>query len=103
MLRNRRIGCSVSGVAQFITNRGIDELRNWLEDGYDTIQEWDKMYSDWLAVPKSIKTTSVKPSGTVSLLLGATPGLHYLRVKILHKKNKVSKHSELLEPIKKTI
>ena len=26
MLRNRRIGCSVSGVAQFITNRGLDEL-----------------------------------------------------------------------------
>ena len=26
MLRNRRIGCSVSGVAQFITNRGLEEL-----------------------------------------------------------------------------
>ncbi len=24
MLRNRRIGCSVSGVAQFVTNRGLD-------------------------------------------------------------------------------
>ena len=77
MLRNRRIGCSVSGVAQFITNRGLGELKNWLNDGYDVIQEWDKMYSDWFAVPKSIKTTSVKPSGTVSLLAGATPGLHY--------------------------
>ena len=39
-----------------------------------------KIYSDWLAVPKSIKTTSVKPSGTVSLLEGATPGLHYPQV-----------------------
>ncbi len=28
MLRNRRIGCSVSGVAQFITNRGLDEFKN---------------------------------------------------------------------------
>ena len=35
------------------------------------------MYSDWFAIPKSIKTTSVKPSGTVSLLVGATPGMHY--------------------------
>jgi hypothetical protein len=77
MLRNRRIGCSVSGVAQFITNRGLDELKDWLNRGYDVIQEWDKQYSDWFAVPKSIKTTSVKPSGTVSLLAGATPGLHY--------------------------
>ena len=68
MLRNRRIGCSVSGIAQFITNRGLNELKNWLEEGYDTIQEWDDIYSDWFAIPKSIKTTSVKPSGTVSLL-----------------------------------
>jgi len=37
----------------------------------------DVQYSDWLCVPKSIKTTSVKPSGTVSLLCGATPGIHY--------------------------
>ena len=69
MLRNRRIGCSVSGVVQFITKHEVwDEFRNWLEKGYDTIQEWDNQYSDWLTVPNSIKTTSVKPSGTVSLL-----------------------------------
>ena len=101
MLRNRRIGCSVSGVAQFITNRGMESLRDWLENGYDTIQEWDKIYSDWLAVPKSIKTTSVKPSGTVSLLAGATPGLHYPESRFYIRRMRLSKHSELLEPLKK--
>ena len=101
MLRNRRIGCSVSGVAQFITNRGLGELQDWLETGYDTIQEWDKMYSDWFAVPRSIKTTSVKPSGTVSLLAGATPGLHYPESRFYIRRVRLSKHSELLEPLKK--
>ena len=101
MLRNRRIGCSVSGVAQFITNRGLDEFRNWLEKGYDTIQEWDAQYSDWFAVPNSIKTTSVKPSGTVSLLAGATPGLHYPESRFYIRRIRLSKHSELLEPLKK--
>jgi adenosylcobalamin-dependent ribonucleoside-triphosphate reductase len=101
MLRNRRIGCSVSGVAQFITNRGLDELRNWLENGYDTIQEWDKMYSDWFAIPRSIKTTSVKPSGTVSLLAGATPGLHYPESRFYIRRVRLSKQSELIEPLKK--
>jgi len=101
MLRNRRIGCSVSGVAQFITNRGLDELQNWLENGYDTIQDWDKQYSDWFAVPKSIKTTSVKPSGTVSLLAGATPGLHYPESRFYIRRVRLSNHSELLEPLKK--
>jgi len=101
MLRNRRIGCSVSGVAQFITNRGLEELRTWLENGYKVIKSWDTMYSDWFAVPKSIKTTSVKPSGTVSLLAGATPGLHYPESRFYVRRIRVSKHSELIEPLKK--
>jgi ribonucleotide reductase alpha subunit len=101
MLRNRRIGCSVSGVAQFITKNGMGELQNWLETGYDTIQKWDNQYSDWFAVPKSIKTTSVKPSGTVSLLAGATPGLHYPESRFYIRRIRLSKHSELLEPLHK--
>ena len=101
MLRNRRIGCSVSGVAQFITNRGLNEFRDWLEGGYDTIEEWDKMYSDWFAIPRSIKTTSVKPSGTVSLLAGATPGLHYPESRFYIRRVRLSNHSELLEPLQK--
>jgi adenosylcobalamin-dependent ribonucleoside-triphosphate reductase len=101
MLRNRRIGCSVSGVAQFITNHGLGELKDWLESGYDVIQNWDKQYSDWFAIPKSIKTTSVKPSGTVSLLVGATPGMHYPESRFYIRRMRLSKHSELLEPLKK--
>ena len=101
MLRNRRIGCSVSGVAQFITKNGMEELRKWLEKGYRTIQEWDKQYSDWFAVPKSIKTTSVKPSGTVSLLVGATPGMHYPESRFYIRRMRLSKHSELVGPLKK--
>ena len=101
MLRNRRIGCSVSGVAQFITNRGLGTLKDWLNDGYDVIQKWDNQYSDWFAVPKSIKTTSVKPSGTVSLLAGATPGLHYPESRFYIRRIRLSKHSELLDPLQK--
>jgi len=101
MLRNRRIGCSVSGVAQFITKHGMEELRKWLEKGYDTIQDWDCIYSDWFAVPKSIKTTSVKPSGTVSLLVGATPGMHYPESRFYIRRMRLSKHSELIKPLKK--
>ena len=93
MLRNRRIGCSVSGVAQFITNRGLDEFKSWLNGGYDVIQTWDKQYSDWMAVPRSVKTTSVKPSGTVSLLAGATPGLHYPESRFYIRRVRLSKHS----------
>jgi hypothetical protein len=65
-LRNRRIGTSVTGLTQFIATRGINALRDWLRGGYDCIQEWDRIYSDWLAIPRSIKTTSIKPSGCLA-------------------------------------
>lgn len=100
MLRNRRIGCSVSGVAQFAEARGLEELRRWLECGYDTIQEYDRQYSDWLAIPRSIKTTTVKPSGTVSLLAGATPGMHYPEARHYIRRVRLSRHSDLLAPLR---
>jgi len=101
MLRNRRIGCSVSGIAQFITHRGQGELRHWLEEGYDALQKYDKGYSDWFAVPRSIKTTSVKPSGTVSLLAGSTPGLHYPESRFYIRRIRLSSLSPLIKPLEK--
>ena len=77
MQRNRRIGCSVSGLAAFADVKGLPVLREWLDTGYDTVQKWDTMYSEWLCVRESIKTTTVKPSGTVSILAGETPGVHW--------------------------
>lgn len=77
MQRNRRIGTSVSGLAAFADTHSLPELRTWLDEGYGEVQRWDNMYSEWLCVRESIKTTTVKPSGTVSILAGETPGVHY--------------------------
>lgn len=76
MLRNRRIGCSMTGVFQFSENHGVPALREHMMRGYEEIQRWDRIYSEWLCVRESIKTTSIKPSGTVSKLAGVTPGVH---------------------------
>lgn len=77
MQRNRRIGCSVSGLAQFVEERSWTDLRQWLDAGFHTVQTRDSKYSAWLGVRESIRTTTVKPSGTVSLVAGATPGVHW--------------------------
>lgn len=77
ILRNRRIGTSASGLAQFVEERGLPELRRWADQGYQEVQRRDHQYSEWLCVRPSIKTTSIKPSGTVSLLAGVTPGVHW--------------------------
>eukprot|EP00123_Amoebidium_parasiticum_P011213 comp20580_c0_seq1/m.26495 comp20580_c0_seq1/g.26495 ORF comp20580_c0_seq1/g.26495 comp20580_c0_seq1/m.26495 type:complete len:686 (-) comp20580_c0_seq1:533-2590(-) len=99
MLRNRRVGCSMSGIAQFISAHGMEALRVWCEAGYDKIQETDIKVSEMFAVPLSIKTTSVKPSGSVSLLAGATPGLHYPHSRYAIRRVRVSADSELLPPL----
>ncbi|NIR31846.1 MAG: fused protease/ribonucleoside-triphosphate reductase [Gammaproteobacteria bacterium] len=77
MLRNRRIGCSMTGIVQAMNRLGYRRFFEWCDSAYRFIQQLDKEYADWLCVPRSIKTTSVKPSGTVSLLSGATPGAHW--------------------------
>lgn len=77
MQRNRRIGCSASGMATFADTRGWSKLRAWLDAGYAEVRRWDRVYSEWLGVRESIKKTSVKPSGTVSLVAGETPGVHW--------------------------
>ncbi len=100
LLRNRRIGCSMSGIAQFITNKGLHQLKEWCEQGYEILQTWDQVYSDWLAIPRSIKTTSVKPSGSVSLLAGSTPGIHYPESRFYIRRMRLSKFSDLVQPLK---
>ena len=77
MQRNRRIGTSISGVANFADTKGLPILRQWMDEGYSTVQGYDKSYSEWLGVRESIKTTTIKPSGTVSILAGESPGVHW--------------------------
>lgn len=78
MMRNRRIGCSMSGIVQAMQKFGRRAfLQGFCDEGYNYLRHLDQVYADWLCVRTSIKITSVKPSGTVSLLPGVTPGIHY--------------------------
>jgi adenosylcobalamin-dependent ribonucleoside-triphosphate reductase len=77
MQRNRRIGTSLTGIAAFADEHGLPTVREWMDEGYNTIRKYDHSYSEWLCVRESVRVTTVKPSGSVSLLSGATPGVHW--------------------------
>jgi adenosylcobalamin-dependent ribonucleoside-triphosphate reductase len=77
MQRNRRIGTSLTGIASFADQKGLPAVREWMDEGYKTIRAYDHKYSEWLCVRESIRVTTVKPSGSVSILSGATPGVHW--------------------------
>jgi len=100
MLRNRRIGLSQSGIVESFEKHGRREHFNWCDKGYEYITKLDKIYSQWLCIPESVKKTSVKPSGTVSLLPGVTPGIHYAHSKFYYRTIRIDKTSPLIEPIR---
>jgi hypothetical protein len=96
MFRNRRIGVSQTGITENINKIGFREHIQWCEDGYQKIKEFDTKYSDWLCIPKSIKRTTVKPSGTVSLLPGVTPGIHFPHAEYYIRRVRVNNNSSLI-------
>lgn len=98
MMRNRRIGTSMTGIVQSIEKFGIQSFKEMCQSGHKAIQQYDKLYSEWFAVPRSVKTTSVKPSGSVSLLAGATPGLHFPQSRYYIRRVRVARNSPLLTP-----
>jgi len=69
--KNFRMGIGVTGYLQ-----SSEEKKSWLSETYDYLREFDKQYSKKMKWPRSIKLTTCKPSGTLSLLPGVTPGIH---------------------------
>lgn len=68
--KNMRIGLGVTGVCQ-----SLDKVK-WLDKCYKELRRLDREWSKKRGWSESIKLTTVKPSGTLSLLAGATPGVH---------------------------
>ena len=101
MLKNRRMGISQTGIIEAFIKHGRKNVLEWCDKGYHYLRELDEQYSGWLCIPKSIKLTTVKPSGTVSLLPGVPPGIHYPHSEYYIRRIRLSKNSDLIGPIKK--
>lgn len=69
--KNLRMGIGITGYLQ-----SSSEQKGWLSDLYEYLRDYDDKYSKKLGVPTSVKLTTVKPSGTLSLLAGVTSGAH---------------------------
>jgi len=101
MLKNRRIGLSQSGVVQAFNKFGRRTMYEWCDKAYDFVAELDAEFSNWLCIPRSVRTTSIKPSGTVSLLNGSTPGIHFPESEYYIRRIRFSSDSNMIEPLKK--
>jgi adenosylcobalamin-dependent ribonucleoside-triphosphate reductase len=68
--KNMRLGLGVTGICQ-----SLDKVE-WLDACYKELRKFDKEWSKERGWNRSIKLTTIKPSGTLSLLGGSTPGVH---------------------------
>jgi ribonucleotide reductase alpha subunit len=88
--KNMRMGIGVTGYLQ-----ASEEQKSWLAETYKQLREFDKEYSEKLKVPISIKLTTVKPSGTLSLLAGVTAGIHPAYSKYYIRRIRIASNSPL--------
>lgn len=93
--KNMRMGIGVTGYLQ-----ASEEQRNWLRSCYDELRRYDADYSASRGWPVSIKLTTVKPSGTLSLLPGVTPGAHPAYARYLIRRIRFSSGSDLLDLVR---
>ena len=83
--KNRRIGVSISGIAQWASRSDSEEwgqmnytkMISFLRKGYKVVRETNNRLAKESGVPAAVRVTTVKPSGSISLLAGCTPGVHY--------------------------
>lgn len=95
--KNMRMGIGITGFLQ-----STDDQKSWLTECYEYLRKFDVEYSQIHGWPTSIKLTTIKPSGTLSLLAGVTPGCHpspagpyYIR------RIRMSSHSNLVDMCRK--
>jgi ribonucleoside-diphosphate reductase alpha chain len=75
--RNRRIGVSQSGIADDYEKIGFTALTSKMRNGYRIVREANRKWAREAGVPESIRVTTVKPSGSISQLVGVSSGIHF--------------------------
>ena len=88
--KNMRLGLGVTGICQ-----SLDKI-DWLDVCYKELRKFDKEWSKERGWNRSIKLTTIKPSGTLSLLAGSTPGVHPAYSKYYTRRIRMSSNDALV-------
>jgi hypothetical protein len=90
--KNMRMGIGITGVLE-----STKEQLEWLKDTYTHLRRFDENYSDQNGFNRSIKLTTIKPSGTLSLLPGVTPGCHPAYARHMIRRIRISANHSLVQ------
>ena len=90
--KNMRMGIGLTGILQ-----ATKEQNSWMSEGYEYLRDFDDRYSEMNDFNRSIKLTTVKPSGTLSLLPGVTPGIHPAYAQYMYRRIRIAASHPLVD------
>lgn len=93
--QNHRIGVSISGLSEMLDSMGSTRLITTLRNCYSLV---DKVNAYWCArfgIRESIRKTTVKPSGTISLLAGTSAGMHFPTFKYAKRRTRLGANTPI--------
>lgn len=96
VFKNMRMGIGLTGILQ-----ASEEQLSWMDAGYRFLRSLDERYSILNGFNTSIKLTTVKPSGTLSLLPGVTPGIHPGYARYMYRRISIASDHPLVEVCRK--
>jgi hypothetical protein len=90
---NMRIGVGLGGICDF------DWTTTDLRDFYNLVRAEAILYSLELGIEEPIAVTTVKPSGTISLLNGSSPGIHAPFADYYVRRTRIAKNEPMAEAL----
>ena len=93
--RNRRIGVSLSGIIHYYEKYGMTHLTTLLKKAYLLSKEVNCRLASEAGIRESIKITTIKPSGTISKLIGCASGCHFPTASHIIRRIRIGKDHDL--------
>lgn len=87
--KNMRVGVGLGGICDF--DWTPTQLATW----FGFVRKEADRYADELGVARPITTTTVKPSGTISLLNGSSPGIHAPHADFYIRRTRIAKNDPM--------
>jgi ribonucleoside-triphosphate reductase len=95
--KNRRIGVSISGIPDWMASvHKKSDIVRLMNEGYDIVERVNLQLAIEAGVPPSVRLTTVKPSGTISLLAGVSPGMHHPIFQTYVRRVRIGVHSPVI-------
>lgn len=99
--KNRRTGISISGIVEEYHKIGFSNMTKNFRFLYRKIRETNKRLAEEAGVVESIRVTCVKPSGTISQLVGVPCGIHFNTFQYCIRRIRIASNSDIVPILQK--